>query len=83
MGLCNEKSDVWSMGCIVHEMCTLKTPFRVENDSKNQITDWKYVILLTSYVFLQSLTHFTLFRLDLGAFQRFIPATCSPFYDLF
>ncbi|KAK4011734.1 hypothetical protein OUZ56_020849 [Daphnia magna] len=41
LGLCNEKSDIWSMGCIIHEMCSLKPPFQVAGNDRNQITDWK------------------------------------------
>ena len=29
----NEKSDVWSFGCIVYEMCTLKHPFEARNQA--------------------------------------------------
>ena len=41
LGLCNEKSDVWSMGCIIYEMCTLTKPFKELQQDESQITDWK------------------------------------------
>ena len=27
----NEKSDVWALGCVLYELCTLKYPFEANN----------------------------------------------------
>lgn len=44
----NYKSDVWMLGCILYEMCTLKRPFEGDNLSVN-FEFHAYLFLLDSY----------------------------------
>lgn len=32
--VCNNKSDIWSLGCVVGEMCTLKLIYNAENETE-------------------------------------------------
>lgn len=31
------KADVWSLGCIMHELCELNSPFRKEQEKMNLV----------------------------------------------
>jgi len=41
------KSDVWSLGCIAYELCTLKSPFK--NDNKMSLYELFQAIKIGKY----------------------------------
>ena len=40
-GNLNDKTDVWSMGCIIYELCNLKKPFEDIKEGSSESTQWR------------------------------------------